>query len=132
MKLKFIINCLTSQGGSSMGKNLLLKLSILLLILGVGVHTPVSAASNSSEDIKKAEVSVDHAIDFASKGNLSEAQKAYDQFNKTWREIEEGIKADSATAYRDIESNMGQVVYALTLKKQDQVLQALKGLKAVN
>ena len=74
MKLKFIINCLTSQGGSSMGKNLLLKLSILLLILGVGVHTPVSAASNSSEDIKKAEVSVDHAIDFASKGNLSEAQ----------------------------------------------------------
>ncbi|WP_051591312.1 FTR1 family iron permease [Bacillus sp. UNC438CL73TsuS30] len=115
-----------------MGKNLLLKLSILLLILVFGVHTTVSAAGNSSEDIKKAEVSVDKAIDYASKGNLSEAQKAYDQFNKTWREIEEGIKADSATAYRDIESNMGQVVYALTLKKQDQVLQALKGLKAVN
>src|SRR5690349_1776081 len=117
-----------------MGKNLLLKLSIFLLILGLGlgIHNPVYAAGSTGEDLKKAEVSVDQAIDAASKGNLSDAQKAYDQFNKNWRGIEEGIKGDSATAYRDIESNMGQVVYALTLKKQDQVLQALQDLKSVN
>jgi high-affinity iron transporter len=115
-----------------MGKNLLVKISILLLIIGFGIHNPALAAGTSGEDIKKAEVSIDQAIDFASKGNLSEAQKAYDHFNKTWMDIESGIKADSATAYRDIESNMGKVVYALTLKKQDQVLQALQGLKAVN
>lgn len=115
-----------------MYKNLLLKLSILLLILGFGVHNSVFAAENSIEDIKKAELSIDQAIEYASKGDLEEAQKAYEKFNKTWREIEEGIKSDSATAYRDIESNMGQVVYAFTIKKQDQVLQALKGLKAVN
>ncbi|OIK15624.1 iron permease [Bacillus sp. MUM 116] len=115
-----------------MFKNLLLKLSILLLIFGFGIHNPVSAAGNSSEDIKRAEVSIDQAIDFASKGDLEKAKKSYDQFNKSWREIEEGIKAESATAYRDIESNMGQAVYAFTLKKQDQVLQALNGLKEVN
>ncbi|MFK9094139.1 FTR1 family protein [Bacillus salipaludis] len=115
-----------------MGKNLFFKISILLLILGFGIHNPALAAGNSSEEIKRAEVSVDQAIDFASKGNLSESEKAYDQFNKAWRQIEEGIKADSATAYRDIESNMGKVVYAFTLKKQDQVLQALQDLKAVN
>jgi high-affinity iron transporter len=115
-----------------MSKNLLLKLSIPLLLLGFVIHNPVQAAGNSSQDIKKAEVSVDQAIEFATKGNLSDAQKAYDQFNKTWRQIEVGIKADSAAAYRDIESNMGTVVYAFTLKKQDQVLQALQNLKAVN
>jgi len=115
-----------------MNKNLLPKLFILLLLLGFVIHTPVNAAGNSSEDMKKAEVSVDKAINFASKGNLTEAQTAYEQFDKTWREIEDGIKAESAAAYRDIESNMGTVVYAFTLKKQDQVLKALQSLKAVN
>ncbi|WHY85862.1 FTR1 family iron permease [Neobacillus novalis] len=115
-----------------MRKNLFLKIAILLLIIGFGLHNPAMAAGSPSVDIKKAEVSVDQAIDFASKGDLSEAEKAYDQFNKTWRQIEDGIKANSATAYRDIESNMGKVVYAFTLKKQDQVLQALQDLKAVN
>lgn len=115
-----------------MSKNLLLKLSILLLIIGCLVHNPVLAAGNATEDIKKAEEPIDQAIDFASQGNLSEAQKAFDRFDKTWRQIEGGIKKDSATAYRDIESNMGKVVYAFTINKPDQVLQALQGLKAVN
>ncbi|MGG3467266.1 FTR1 family protein [Neobacillus pocheonensis] len=115
-----------------MKKNLLLKISILLLIFGFALHNPALAAENSSEAIKKAEVSVDQAIEFAEKGDFTSAQKSYDQFNKTWREIEEGIKADSATAYRDIESNMGKVVYAFTIKKQDQVIQALNDLKTVN
>ncbi|WP_223593018.1 FTR1 family iron permease [Neobacillus bataviensis] len=115
-----------------MAKNLLLKIFILLLIIGLGIHNPALAAEDSSEAIKRAEVSVDQAIEFAAKGDLANAEKSYNQFNKTWRDIEEGIKADSATAYRDIESNMGKVVYTLTLKKQDQVLQALNDLKAVN
>jgi high-affinity iron transporter len=133
MILKFVLNRMIEITRENlMSKNLLLKLSILLLFLGLGLNNPVQAAGNSNEDIKKAEVSVDQAIDFASKGNLSGAEKSYDQFNQTWREIEEGIKADSATAYRDIESNMGKVVYALTLKKQDQVIHALQDLKAVS
>ncbi|WP_391201578.1 FTR1 family iron permease [Psychrobacillus sp. L4] len=115
-----------------MGKSLLLKISILLLIFGFVVHTPALAKGNSGEDLKKAEESIDKAIELASKGNLLEAKKAYDEFNKTWREIEEGIKSDSVVAYRDIESNMGKVVYAFTLKKEDQVLEALQGLKALN
>ncbi|MEH7097252.1 FTR1 family iron permease [Neobacillus vireti] len=115
-----------------MGKKLLLLISILLLIFGMGELNPALAVGNSKEDMKKAEVSVDQAIDLASKGDLSGAEKAYDQFNKSWRQIEEGIKADSATAYRDIESNMGKVVYAFTIKKSDQVLMALKDLKATN
>jgi high-affinity iron transporter len=115
-----------------MGKNLLLKISILLLIIGLGVYNPTFAADNSSQDMTKAEESINTAITFASNGNLKEAQNAYDQFNQTWREIEDGIKANSISAYRDIESNMGSVVYAFTLKKPDQVVQTLKSLKAVN
>ena len=115
-----------------MRKNLLLTFSMLLLVLGFGLHNPVFAAGSSSEDITKAGEFVDQAIDFASKGNLSDSEKAYDQFNKTWRQIEDGIKANSATAYRDIESNMGKVVYALTINNQEQVIQALQDLKSVN
>jgi high-affinity iron transporter len=117
-----------------MRKNLLLKILTFLLIIGFGIHIPAPAfaAGNSNEDMRKADESVDKAIDFAVKGNLAESQKSYDQFNKNWRQIEEGVKADSATAYRDIESNMGKVVYAFTLKKQDQVVQGLQSLKSVN
>ncbi|SDN47408.1 FTR1 family protein [Bacillus sp. OK048] len=115
-----------------MRKNLLLNFSILLLVVGFGLHNPVFAAGSSSDDINKAGEFIDQAIDFASKGNLSDSEKGYDQFNKTWREIEEGIKEDSATAYRDIESNMGKVVYALTIKNQEQVIQALQDLKSVS
>src|SRR3954449_12763861 len=115
-----------------MRKNLLLTFSMLLLVLGFGLHNHVFAAGSSSEDINKAVEFVDQAIDLASKGNLSDSEKAYDQFNKTWRQIEDGIKADSATAYRDIESSMGKVVYALTIKNQEQVIQALEDLKSVN
>lgn len=115
-----------------MRKNWLLKVFILLLIIGFGGYNPIYANGDSSQDVKKAEEFVNTAIEFASNGNLAEAEKSYDQFNKTWRTMEEGVKEHSHTAYRDIESNMGKVVYALTLKKQDQVVQALNGLKAVN
>ena len=112
-----------------MGKNLFIKLSIVLLTIGFIVHNPVLAAGNSNDDMRKAQKFVDKAIEYTSSGNLPEAQKSYDQFNKTWIEIEGGIKQDSTTAYRDIESNMGKVVYAFTLKKPDQVLQALNESK---
>jgi high-affinity iron transporter len=115
-----------------MQKRLLLKILTLVLLIGFGLHIPALAAGNSNEEIRKAEESVDKAIDFAAKGNLTESQKSYNQFDKSWRQIEGGVKADSATAYRDIESNMGKVVYAFTLNKQDQVVQALQTLKSVN
>jgi high-affinity iron transporter len=113
-------------------KHLLLKISILQLFIGLVIHSPALAAGSSSIELKNAEAAVDQAINFASKGNLSEAQKAYDQFNQSWRKIEDGIKEDSATAYKDIEANMGQVVYAFTLQKPDQVLHSLQNLKTVN
>lgn len=113
-------------------KNLLLKLFMTFLIIGSAVSSPALAAGNPNEDVKKAEVSIDQAIELSTQGSLPEAQKAYEQFNKHWREKEDGVKAQSITAYRDIETNMGKVVYAFTLKKPDQVIIALKELKAVN
>lgn len=115
-----------------MRKKILFIISVLLLIIGFGIHNPAFADGNSNDDLKKAEKSVDKAIELAKKGDLSEAEKTYNHFDTTWREIETGIKNDSAKAYQDIESNMGQVVYAFTLKRQDQVVQALQGLKSVN
>jgi len=115
-----------------MGKYLLKITILFLLIIGLGIQRPAEAAEDVKSELQSAQVSVDQAISFVSKGNLDEAQKSYDQFNKRWRVFEEGIKGESAAAYRDIESNMGKVVYAFTIKKSDQVLQSLEGLKSVN
>ncbi len=115
-----------------MGKNVFTKILVLLVAISFVIHTPAFAAGNAAEDLKQAEQSIDTAIDWAAKGNLAEVQQSYDQFNQTWKKIEPGIKAYSVTAYRDIEAGMGQIVYALTIKKTDQVQQALNNLKAVN
>ncbi len=115
-----------------MRKDLFLLFFTMLFIIGLGIHSPAFAAGNSAADIKKAEVSVDKAIEQAKAGDLAASQKSYEQFNKNWRQIEGGVKADSGAAYRDIESNMGKVVYAFTLKKQNEISQALEGLKTVN
>jgi high-affinity iron transporter len=115
-----------------MSKNILRKLSILLLLFVFGIHTPVLAAGNAKQDLKQASENINHAIEYVSQGNLVEAEKEYEHFATNWRQIEQGVKGESASAYRDIESNMGMVVYAFTIKKSDQVLQALQGLKTVN
>lgn len=115
-----------------MGKRLLLNISILLLVIGIVWDHKVFAAGSPVTDVKNAEASIDLAINFASKGNLSASQNAYGQFNQSWQKIEDGVKEDSAAAYKDIEEKMGQVVYSFTLKKQDQVLQSLQVLKNVN
>lgn len=113
-----------------MRKNLLLKIIVLLFAINVSIHNPAMAAGNAKEDLTNATQPIQSAIDFAASSDLAKARAAYDQYNKLWLEIEGGVKAHSTTAYRDIESNMGQVVYAFTLKKPEQVEQALKELQA--
>jgi high-affinity iron transporter len=115
-----------------MGKSLFMKLTMVLLTIGLLVHNPAFAVGSAIDDVRDALGFIDKAIDFATAGNLQEAQNAYDQYDKKWREMEGGVKQDSTTAYRDIEASMGKVVYAFTLKKPDQILQALNDLKTVN
>lgn len=105
---------------------------ILLVFLALVKPFTSLAASQGTENMSKAEQYVNQALTIAQQGNLVEAQTVYQKFNDTWLEIESSVKADSAQAYSDIESNMGQVQYAFIQNKQQDVVKALQGLQSVN
>jgi high-affinity iron transporter len=107
---------------------------VVLLLLSMVLVFPVQAWAQSlaEENMMKAETIVDQALIEAKKGDLTKAKELYQQFNETWREIEESVKAESGKAYKEIESHMGKVVYALSRNKQDEVIKALEGLQATN
>ncbi|MBL0385670.1 FTR1 family protein [Tumebacillus sp. ITR2] len=107
-------------------------LLILLLFVTLLAPTAAHATDKAVADLKQAEQLVEQALNQANQGQLPEADQTYQQFRKLWLQIETGIKTDSSQAYKDIESNMGQVDYALMQKKQDAVVQALNGLKTAN
>lgn len=105
-----------------------------LLLLSMLLVFPVQALAQSlaAEHMRKAETFVDQALIEAQKGDLAKAKELYQQFNETWRDIEDSVKEESGKAYKDIESHMGKVVYALSRNKQDEVTKALEGLQATN
>ena len=90
------------------------------------------AASEGSTNLAKAEQLVEQSLAEAGQGHLTEANSIYQKFPDAWLKIEDSVKKESGQAYRDIETNMGQVAYAFIQNKQDAVVQALQGLKTVN
>ncbi|MCH5584389.1 FTR1 family iron permease [Shimazuella sp. AN120528] len=107
--------------------SLLLSVAFLCLM-------PMSTWANgqASEDMKKTETNVLQALQEARKGKLAESKITYQKFDQSWREIEDGVKEESAKAYQDIESHMGKVIYAFTIQNQKEIVKALEGLKSTN
>ena len=59
-----------------------------------------NAQSNPIEDMSNAQTFVDQALEKAIVGNLSEADQFFQQFKKTWRQIEEGVKEEMNGIFR--------------------------------
>lgn len=114
-----------------MRKGLILTVLLLLNMLWFVPFTAL-AEGTAKENMTKAEEFVTQALDLAKQGKLDEAKQAYKKFNSTWRDIEDGVKEESAQAYKEIESSMGKVVYAQAINKQDEIVKALESLQAVN
>lgn len=106
--------------------------SILLVTILVSIPISSWAQSKSSEDVKKADLFVVRALKQAQQAKLTDAKSTYQQFNDTWLNIEDGVKAESGKAYTDIEANMGQVLYAFTINNQAEVIKALTALQTTN
>lgn len=104
---------------------------IFIVLLFFSLQT-AHAATRGVENVTKADQYVQQAIKSAQQGDLSSAQKAYKQFNNRWLQFEGTVKSDSGQAYSDIEFDMGQVEYALTVGKQQDVVTALQGLHSVD
>ncbi|AKG34830.1 FTR1 family iron permease [Paenibacillus durus] len=105
-------------------------LLIPLLIVLVFLPKQAAAASQGVENMKQAVIKITQAIDLA-KQNLDKAKPAYEQFHDQWVDEEDSVKSDSLAAYKDIETQMGQVEYALLVNKQDEAITALVSLQQV-
>ncbi len=78
-----------------MRKGLILTVLLLLNMLWFVPFTAL-AEGTAKENMTKAEEFVTQALDLAKQGKLDEAKQAYKKFNSTWRDIEDGVKEESA------------------------------------
>lgn len=106
--------------------------SLLLPLLFIMFLMPLTAgaASQGIENMNQAKGKISQTIDLA-KQDLNKAKQSYDQFHDSWADVEDSVKTDSKAAYKDIETQMGQVEYAFMISKQEDVLSALDGLQQV-
>jgi high-affinity iron transporter len=102
---------------------------LLIFIVPFGANV-TNAASDGVQNMTKAKPYIDQAL-IKAKTDLVSSKKAYDQFHDQWLDIEDTVKADSKLAYRDIETQMGQVEYAFMINKQQDALTALQNLQQV-
>lgn len=106
------------------------RLFIPLLLVMLLVAKPAAAASQGVENMKQAKDTIAQAIELG-KQDIGKSKQSYDQFHDQWMDQEDTVKTDSKAAYKDIETQMGQVEYAFMVNKQDEVLKALDGLQQV-
>jgi high-affinity iron transporter len=107
-----------------------LSLSVMLLI-----STPATFAQASPQsNFKGLDADIVQAISRAEAQDLTAANHAYQQFKDRWFNVEDGVKAASRQAYRDIEDAMGEVSFALTAPAADptKAVAALTKLHATN
>ncbi|AFM40370.1 high-affinity Fe2+/Pb2+ permease [Desulfosporosinus acidiphilus SJ4] len=111
-----------------------IKISLLIVAILVTTFRPITllASTQTPNNMTQAEIFIDQAMSEADQGYLSEAKQSYQKFHDMWGQIEDGVKRESGGAYKEIESNMGQVDYAFMQKKQEGITLALQGLKTVN
>jgi high-affinity iron transporter len=104
----------------------------MLLITAFIVVMPLNAfaASEGSVNMSKVKGFIDQSLDKA-KTDLVSSKQTYDQFHDHWLDIEDSVKADSKLAYRDVETQMGQIEYAFMLNKQQDAITALQSLQQV-
>ncbi len=101
-----------------------------LLLLG----TATGALASATTDLTAAASLVTKAAAQAKQGDIAGAQAGFEQFRQRWLEIEDGIKAQSRTAYKSIEDEMAAVQFLLVSSQPDgaKLAAALDLLNAAN
>lgn len=113
-------------------RRLWMPLILGLLLALAGYHTALAASPG--DDLTAANQIISQALEAARSGDTSTAKSRYEEFRQRWLAIEDGIKEDSRTAYKDIEDHMGDVQFALLQKPTDPaaVQSALQALSDAN
>jgi high-affinity iron transporter len=89
-------------------------------------------AASPQEDVQLANTTIQQALTAARAGNLASAKQAYDSYENTWFDIEDGVRGSSRDSYVAIEKAMTGVAtaFAATPPQQSQVVTALQALDA--
>ena len=92
------------------------------------------AVADATGNLIAANATVIKALSQAEGGDLTGARATYGQFRDRWFDIEDGIRDQSRTAYRTIESEMSSVQFALLQNPPDRtrVVAALTALRDAN
>ncbi|WNB94029.1 FTR1 family protein [Bacillus sp. NEB1478] len=77
---------------------------------------------------------VSQSLQLSKQGDLDGAAKTFKKFSSTWLSIEDGVKDQSTTAYKDIEDAMGQVQFSFAQQpvKNENVTNGLTLLMQTN
>jgi high-affinity iron transporter len=112
-----------SQGGAatviSVTRTRGLVVVALLLVAAFAVATGAALAASPQDDLKDANAGVQRALTAARGQNLGAARQAYDQYENTWFDIEDGVRASSRDAYVAIERAMTAVASAFAATPPD-------------
>jgi len=98
-----------------MRKRILAFLILALLVLGVSG----AALAAPADDLRSASALAADALAKAKQGDTAGAKARYEDFRRRWLEIEDGIKNQSKTAYKDIEDHMAAVQLELAASQPD-------------
>src|SRR5262249_6639884 len=102
---------------------------VLLGLSALAAAAPASAAT-PQDDVRTANALVRQALAAARQGDVVAAHAAYADYENTWFEIEDGVRATSRDAYRAIEKAMSEVAAAFAPAQSDpaRVVHALAAL----
>ena len=90
-----------------------------LLVAACVMGTGVAFAASPQDDLKAANEVVQRALTAARGQNLTAARQAYDQYENTWFDIEDGVRSSSRDSYVAIEKTMAGVSAAFAAAPPD-------------
>ncbi|HEY5525699.1 MAG TPA: FTR1 family protein [Clostridium sp.] len=112
------------------------KLFILLLasFLILPIFSTIVSAADVKTELSKSNDFIEKSMEAIKADNLPKGKALYEQYNKVWIELEDGVKEQSKQAYGDIENKMGMVrfLFAQDPVQKEKVISALEDLQKTN
>lgn len=104
--------------------------SLALSVMLFAVFLPHRAIATPQQDLQRLDAHITQAITQTEAKDYQQAATAFEQYRKDWFEVEDGVKATSRQAYKEIEAAMGDVSFALSTQPPDsrELLKSLNQL----
>jgi hypothetical protein len=92
---------------------------------------PEAGSGTVAEDLKALTYYLAEALEALEAGDVAKAQHEYEEFDDDWERVEDGVRAKSRDAYRDIELAMSDVKSLLLRQDAPDAARAADALKTL-